>query len=131
MDPEPTELPVVVTLPDGRTFYLPAGSKFVTIGDVPITLQDVTAAAFAAYNAGGPPERANLTHDGKPVPSFEKLSPSVVHKWQCAVSTAALAGADHVIALVAESDADGARLRAAVHALFGAPPWTPPATPNA
>lgn len=58
------------------------------------SLDTITPAAFAAYNAGGPPDRANLTHDGKPVPPFDALGPSVRHKWTCASASAAAAGAE-------------------------------------
>lgn len=61
-------------------------------------LADTTRAAFAAYNGGGPPERANLTHDGKPVPPFEALGESVAHKWACAAAASACAGAEHAFA---------------------------------
>lgn len=89
-------------------------------------LIEITRDAFKAYNAGGPPERANLTHDGKPVPPFEALGANVAHKWNCAASAAALAGAEHVIDMLRAMDIPvSAELRGNILATLDAPPWQP------
>jgi hypothetical protein len=86
-------------------------------------LNTVTRNAFAAYNAGGPPERAGLTHDGKPVPAFDALGPSVRHKWESAASAAALAGAEHALKLFEAHGIDLAPLRARITAELQAAAW--------
>jgi hypothetical protein len=97
----------------------------------PPNLSTITAAAFAAYNAGGPPERANLTHDGRPVPPFEALGPSVSHKWRCAAGTSALAGAQYMIELIAVGVHDRRKLEAFAREAFAAPPYEEPPAPPA
>lgn len=69
--------------------------------DQGVSLAGITTIAFAAYNRGGPPDRANLTHDDRPVPPLEATGPSVQHKWTVASSAAAIAGAEYIIGLVA------------------------------
>lgn len=96
-----------------------------TTNDQGVSLAGITRDAFKAYNAGGPPERANLTHDGRPVPGFEAVGPSVQHKWTVASSTAARAGAEYIIGLVAVGQHDPAKLRAAMVAVLAAPAWVP------
>lgn len=94
-----------------------------TTNDQGVSLVGITRNAFKAYNAGGPPERANLTHDGRPVPGFEAVGPSVQHKWTVASSTAARAGAEYIIGLVAVGQHDPAKLRAAMNLVLDAPAW--------
>lgn len=95
----------------------------------PLTLHATAHHAFDAYNTGGPPERAGLTWDGKPVPPFERLDPSVTHKWHAGASAAALLGAEFVIALVEVGQYDPAKLRAAVEAALSCPPYVAPSPP--
>lgn len=95
----------------------------------PLTLSEVARGAFDAYNTGGPPERAGLTWDGKPVPPFERLDPSVAHKWHAGASAAALLGVEFVIALVEVGQYDPAKLRAAVEAALSCPPYVAPSPP--
>ena len=96
-----------------------------TTNDQGVSLVGITRNAFKAYNAGGPPDRANLTHDGRPVPPFDNIGPSVRHKWLCATSDAALAGAAFIIGLVRAGQHDPAKLRAAMHQVLAAPAWAP------
>ena len=97
-----------------------------TTNDQGVSLVGITRNAFKAYNAGGPPERANLTHDGRPVPPFDNIGPSVRHKWLCATSDAALAGAAFIIGLVRAGQHDPARLEASARLVLGAPAWMQP-----
>lgn len=98
------------------------------------SLTTTAQSTFAAYNAGGPPERANLTWDDKPVPPWQSLSASVQHKWMCATSAAALAGAAFVIGLLKDGPADLPgpadldRVLAQAEMVFGRTPWGPPGT---
>lgn len=92
----------------------------------PPVLAAVTAAAFAAYNAGGPPDRAGLTHDGKPVPPFAATGPSVQHKWTCATREAALAGANYMIELIAVGVHDRRKLADFAHRAFAVAPYEEP-----
>lgn len=102
-----------------------------TPNDFNVSLDDITRRSFTAYNAGGPPERANLTHDGRQVPPLAETSDSVRHKWACASSTAALAGAEYIIELVRVGQHDPAKLLASAREVLGAPPWETPAVPDA
>lgn len=96
-----------------------------TTNDQGVSLDRTTISTVNAYNGGGPPECAGLTHDGKPVPGFQAMGPSVQHKWTVASSVAAMTGADFVIGLVKTGQHDPAKLRAAVEHVFAAPAWVP------
>lgn len=87
-------------------------------------MKDATSSCFAAYNAGGPSERANLTWDGKPVPAFDAVGPVVQHKWQCAAATAARAGAAHVLELMKAGITDPETLRLLMETTFHTPAWS-------
>lgn len=93
--------------------------------DQGVSLTAITKGAFDAYNGGGPPDRANLTHDGKPVPPFTATGPSVQHKWTCATAHAACSGARYIVGLVALGQHDPAKLLASMEAVLGAPGWVP------
>lgn len=84
---------------------------------------EIAQAAFAAYNAGGPPEKAGLTWDGKPVPPFSAVGPSVHHKWECAAAKAALHGAEEIIARIAAGETDPEALRTMAQEIFAPPTW--------
>jgi hypothetical protein len=92
-------------------------------------LTSATASTFDAYNDGGPPERAGLTHDGKPVPPFDRLGASVSHKWHAATAHAVRIGADAVIDLVRAGHTDPDELRAMIERAFDCPAFVPP-TPD-
>lgn len=42
----------------------------------------IEAAGYAAYNAGGDPETAGLTFQGRPCPEWDGLTPNVRAKWK-------------------------------------------------
>lgn len=92
--------------------------------NTPSPLAPITAAAFDAYNQGGPPDRAGLTWDGKPVPPFESVGASVTHKWRSAASVAALAGAHLMLELLA-AGRSAEEVRELVERELACPPFAP------
>lgn len=83
-------------------------------------LEELTEKTFDKYNTDGPADRVYRAVSGHVVPPWPENKDGVVkHKWRAAVSLAAIAGGDAVVAMVTAGIIDPGQLAKAVRELYG------------